>query len=116
MGKKAAIEERKKILLGELFLANKESPVMRIAGSDALRVWGLGSADIVKALFHVARTDSEEEVWRAAVTALKVVARIDSIVLMLYPPGIKKAERLSKLKVWEGEWKIRHKEAAAETE
>lgn len=106
MGKTAAADERKKHLLGHLLIGNTKSAALRIAGIEGMRLWGLRTPDIVAALFKVARDDPQEEVWRAAIKALQLLARIPRTELMLYPPGISKAERLRKLKLWEAEWKI----------
>jgi hypothetical protein len=104
---KAVPEERAKVLLGEWLVGDKKSATMRVAGLEAFRAWGEAAPDVVTALFEVARTDPEEEAWRAAVQALRVVAKVGSVRLMSgFAPGTSEKERQDNLKIWESEWDV----------
>jgi len=113
MGKNVADDKRRAILLSEHLAGNADSTSLRVAGIEGLRKWGDPLPENVKALFKVAREDASEEVWRAAIKTLQSIARIDQIDYMQYKAGVSKAERLRKLKVWESEWQVKQRAAAA---
>ena len=82
---------------------------MRVAGCDALRLTELDSEETVEPLLEVAREETDERVWRAAVFALR---RLSGGALTI-PQGAEDAERKQKLQVWENAWRRKHKAAAA---
>jgi hypothetical protein len=112
MGETVAADQRKALLLGKHLLGNKNHASLQVAGAEGLRLWRNDSPDVVAALFEVARTSDDEVVWRAAAKTLLQVARVSRTELMLFPPGIDKAKRIEKLKLWESEWKVQRREGS----